>query len=86
MPVSEYSARGPGLCWLANRLQQGKLQEGAGVHGDHQVFIEAIDERQKVTLTFVSKEDGGASQVRLCAPMDYGPRARARDTRLLPLP
>lgn len=49
------------------------------MHGDHQVFIDGIDERRKVTLTFASKEDGGASQVRLCAPMDYGPRARAHD-------
>lgn len=49
------------------------------MHQDHPVFIEALETKQRVMLTFVSKEDGGAAQVRTCAPMDYGPRARAHD-------
>lgn len=42
-------------------------------HGDHEVFIAAIEGRKRVRLTFVSKEDGGRQLVRHCAPMDYGP-------------
>lgn len=49
------------------------------MHADHNLFITAIDEKQKVILTFASKEDGGAHLVRACAPMDFGPRARAHD-------
>jgi hypothetical protein len=49
------------------------------MHPDHKLFTAAIENRQKVLLTFASKEDGGAYQVRTCAPMDYGPRARAHD-------
>jgi hypothetical protein len=49
------------------------------MHPDHELFIAAIEKRQKLLLTFSSKEDGGAYQVRTCAPLDYGPRARAHD-------
>ena len=41
-------------------------------------FIQAIQERRKVRLTFFSKEDG-RPLTRLCAPMDYGPSRRAHD-------
>jgi hypothetical protein len=59
-----------------SRIQQRKE---AGMHGDHRVFIDGISDCKKVTLTFASKEDHGAHQVRACAPMDFGPRARAHD-------
>lgn len=41
-------------------------------------FIAAIHSKNKVRLTFHSKEDNGAL-VRTCAPMDYGPSSRAHD-------
>lgn len=39
-------------------------------------FIGAIHSKNKVRLTFYSKEDG-AQIVRNCAPMDFGPSRRA---------
>jgi hypothetical protein len=39
-------------------------------------FIGAIRSRNRIRLTFFSKEDG-QQLVRLCAPMDYGPSRRA---------
>ena len=41
-------------------------------------FVGAIHSRNKIRLTFNSKEDGHAI-TRLCAPMDYGPSTRAHD-------
>jgi hypothetical protein len=41
-------------------------------------FIGAIRSRNKIRLTFHSKEDG-RPLVRVCAPMDYGPSSRAHD-------
>ena len=41
-------------------------------------FIAAIHKRNKIRLTFYSKEDG-SHIVRLCAPMDYGPSRRANN-------
>lgn len=38
-------------------------------------FIQAIHARNKVRVTFYSKEDEGIL-VRKCAPMDYGPSRR----------
>jgi hypothetical protein len=49
------------------------------MHPDHETFLEAIDKRQKVNLVFASKEDGDSHQIRTCAPLDFGPRARAHD-------
>jgi hypothetical protein len=49
------------------------------MHSDHQVFIDSLERSEKVILTFASKEDGGTHQARTCAPMDFGPRARAHD-------
>lgn len=43
-------------------------------------FVAAIHAKQKLRVTFYSKEDG-RSLVRTCAPMDYGPRRRAQDKR-----
>ncbi len=39
-------------------------------------FIAAIHSRNRIRLTFFSKEDG-QQLMRLCAPMDYGPSRRA---------
>jgi len=41
-------------------------------------FIEAIQNKTKVNLTFYSKEDD-CNLTRLCAPMDYGPSRRAHN-------
>jgi hypothetical protein len=41
-------------------------------------FISAIHTKNKLQLTFFSKEDG-ENLIRTCAPMDYGPSRRARD-------
>jgi len=36
-------------------------------------FIAAIHSKNKIYITFFSKEDG-FNETRLCAPMDYGPK------------
>ncbi|MFT6347543.1 MAG: hypothetical protein ACJAYB_000531 [Psychromonas sp.] len=41
-------------------------------------FINAIYSKNKVKVTFYSKEDG-RNLVRLCAPMDFGPSRRAHN-------
>jgi hypothetical protein len=41
-------------------------------------FIAAIHSKNKIQLTFYSKEDG-SQIVRTCAPMDFGPSRRATD-------
>jgi PAS domain S-box-containing protein len=41
---------------------------------NHKQFIEAIEEKHKVSLRFHSKADNGAMDL-VCAPMDYGPGA-----------
>ena len=41
-------------------------------------FIAAIQSKNKVRLTFFSKEDR-SHIVRTCAPMDFGPSRRAKD-------
>lgn len=48
------------------------------MHRDHALFIECIDNRQKVALTFFSQEDG-ETLIRTCAPMDFGPTRIAKD-------
>ncbi len=48
------------------------------MHRDHKVFIDALENRMKVEITFSSKEDGETLK-RLCAPMDFGPSRRAKD-------
>ena len=49
------------------------------MHEDHDVFIAGVEDLGKVLATFVSKDDGGLDLTRVCAPMDYGPRRRAKD-------
>ena len=41
------------------------------------VFLHRINDKKKIRLTFLSKEDE-AILVRLCAPMDFGPSSRAK--------
>ena len=41
-------------------------------------FVAAIHAKNKIRLTFYSKEDG-SHLVRMCAPMDFGPSRRAKD-------
>jgi hypothetical protein len=48
------------------------------MHKDHEVFIDSLEARQKVTLTFYSQDDGH-NLVRTCAPMDFGPTRIAKD-------
>jgi hypothetical protein len=45
---------------------------------DHAVFLECLEGRQKVALTFFSQDDG-QNLVRTCAPMDFGPTRIAKD-------
>jgi hypothetical protein len=44
----------------------------------HAQFVAAIHAKNKIRLTFFSKEDG-SHLLRLCAPMDYGPKRKAKD-------
>ena len=41
-------------------------------------FINAIHSKNKIKVTFYSKEDG-RNLIRLCAPMDFGPSRRAHN-------
>lgn len=41
-------------------------------------FISAIRSKNKIRLSFYSKEDG-QEIVRICAPMDYGPSRKAKN-------
>lgn len=41
-------------------------------------FVAAIHSKNKLKLTFFSKEDG-RNLTRTCAPMDYGPSRRTHD-------
>jgi hypothetical protein len=41
-------------------------------------FIQAIHDRRKIRVTFFSKEDG-TTLCRKCAPMDYGPKRKAKN-------
>ncbi|WGX94378.1 hypothetical protein [Nocardioides sp. L-11A] len=46
---------------------------------NHDAVLEAIEGCREVRVTWPSQEDGGAVQIRRCAPMDYGPSRRASD-------
>jgi len=41
-------------------------------------FIQAIKDKTKIRLTFYSKQDD-ENVTRLCAPMDYGPKRKAKN-------
>jgi hypothetical protein len=45
---------------------------------NHKQFIEAINEKKKVSVRFYSKADSGVID-RICAPMDYGPGGEVQD-------
>lgn len=45
---------------------------------NHSRFIEAIQEKKKVWLSFYSIADSGVLD-RVCAPMDYGPGGEVQD-------
>ena len=49
------------------------------MHQDHEIFLSALYALHKVQLTFFSKEDG-THLIRSCAPMDYGPSRRAKNS------
>jgi hypothetical protein len=42
---------------------------------DHEKFLEAIQEKKKILVTFFSQEDRREIS-RLCAPLDFGPSRR----------
>jgi hypothetical protein len=42
------------------------------------LFLNAIQTKQRIRLTFFSKEDGHRL-IRKCAPLDYGPSRHAKD-------
>jgi hypothetical protein len=45
---------------------------------NHTSFIEAINEKKKVSVRFYSKPDSGVVD-RICAPIDYGPGGEIAD-------
>ena len=45
---------------------------------NHPRFIEAINQKKKVSVRFYSKADTGLLD-RVCAPMDYGPGGEIQD-------
>jgi len=42
------------------------------MHPDHEVFLEALAAKRRVSLRFFSKKEG-REKTRVCAPLDYGP-------------
>jgi hypothetical protein len=42
------------------------------MHAAHQVFLDAIADKRRLSVTFKSRKDG-REVVRVCAPLDYGP-------------
>ncbi|WP_338542309.1 hypothetical protein [Paenibacillus tundrae] len=44
----------------------------------HELFLQAINEKRKIMVTFFSNEDGHSLK-RLCAPFDYGPSNKYKD-------
>ena len=47
------------------------------MHNNHDVFIQGIHDKKKISLSLFSKEDV-AILIRSCAPMDFGPSSRAK--------
>lgn len=43
------------------------------------IFLNALHDKRKVLVRFYSKEDGTVLS-RVCAPMDYGPSRRVKDS------
>ncbi len=42
------------------------------MHAAHQVFLDAIAGKHRLSVTFNSKKEG-REKTRICAPLDYGP-------------
>ena len=42
------------------------------MHPDHQVFLDALAAKRRLTVRFFSKKEGKELE-RVCAPLDYGP-------------
>ncbi|MCX6344259.1 MAG: hypothetical protein NT018_04205 [Armatimonadetes bacterium] len=47
-------------------------------HNDHEIFVNAIHGKNKLIVTFFSKEDR-SQLVRTCAPFDFAASTRAKD-------
>ena len=47
-------------------------------HPQHALFIQAIQDKKKISITFHSAKDG-MDVTRIGAPMDFGPHARFKD-------
>ena len=48
------------------------------MHADHQLFLDAIVAKRRLSLRFNSKKEG-RELTRICAPLDYGPLRGAAD-------
>jgi hypothetical protein len=48
------------------------------MHAQHQVFLDALHARRRLSVRYFSKKEG-REQVRTCAPLDYGPLRGATD-------
>lgn len=46
------------------------------MHRDHPIFVRALHSKLKLRISFVAKSDN-AERVRICAPLDFGPRRRS---------
>jgi hypothetical protein len=42
------------------------------MHADHQVFLDALVAKRRLSVRFFSKKEG-RELTRICAPLDYGP-------------
>lgn len=42
------------------------------MHADHQVFLDALVAKRRLSVRFLKKKEG-RERTRICAPLDYGP-------------
>ena len=49
------------------------------MHADHQIFLDAIAAKRRLSVTFFNRKLG-REMVRICAPLDFGPLRGASDT------
>ena len=42
------------------------------MHADHQLFLDALAARRRLSVRFISKKEG-RERTCICAPLDYGP-------------
>jgi hypothetical protein len=50
------------------------------MHADHQVFLDALLARRRLSVRYFSKKEG-AERTRVCAPLDYGPLRGAAEPK-----